>query len=400
MECEVCGVCFPSRNQLFIHLKATEGDRGHGIIDAAIDTVAVTSVEVQRPFSLAINNVHSESSSMAIKIADEDSDWYRVIVKPQGLATMGTRGLTVMTSPLMMLPNAIALKLPYKKAYPCHRLDQETGGLMVCSKSKAAERAIMRCFNDKLVHKRYRAIVRGRLEPAMGIIDTKISEKDAITLYSSALCTPSAQYGWITTVDLWPITGRKHQLRRHLQSIGHFIVGDRRHSHSLDWPSESTPMFLWALEVKFPHPQHFSENLECNEVGDSDDTHTGGVIDPGSSRHDYSLEAPTVPSASTASTGIGARRKERFTDPPIELLSRFLSTHADNRPPISDASQEAITFYYQHLSPVVCNRSMVVVEIDEPASYDQYRRSESSLGLLGSPPTYPMRDTSNEHTAK
>ena len=386
MECEVCRVCFPSRNQLFIHLKAVEGDRDHGIIDAAIRTSAVvTTVEVQRPFSLTIDNINSESSPMAIEIADEDSDWYRVIVKPQGLATMGTRGLTVMTSPLMMLPNAIALKLPYKKAYPCHRLDQETGGLMVCSKSKAAERAIMQCFNDKLVHKRYRAIVRGRLEPAMGIIDTKISEKDAITLYSSVLCTRSAQYGWITTVDLWPITGRKHQLRRHMQSIGHFIVGDRRHSHSLDWPSECTPMFLWALEVKFPHPnqhhhqqQYFSGNLEYNGVADND-THSAGTIGPGSnSMHDYSIKAP-VSSSSTATAAIGARRKERFTDPPIELLSRCLSTQTDGCTSISDASSlQAIASYYQHLSPVVCNRNMVVVEIDEPVSYDQYRRSESS----------------------
>jgi diphthamide biosynthesis methyltransferase len=78
-------------------------------------------------------------------------------------------------------------------------------------------------------------------------------------------------------------------------------------------------------------------------------------------------------------TAIGARRKERFTDPPIELLSRCLSTQTDGYTSISDASTlEAIASYYQHLSPEVCNRNMVVVEIDEPVSYDQYRRSESS----------------------
>jgi len=94
-----------------------EGDIGHSKhgTDATIAN-NTTVIEIKRPFSLHISNRHDEiDSSMDIVIADEDSDWYRVIVKPQGLPTMGTRGLTVMTSPLMMLPNAIALKLPYKK---------------------------------------------------------------------------------------------------------------------------------------------------------------------------------------------------------------------------------------------------------------------------------------------
>jgi len=229
----------------------------------------------------------------------------------------------------------------------------------------------------------------------MGIIDTKISEKDAITLYSSVLYTPSAQYGWITTVDLWPITGRKHQLRRHLQSIGHFIVGDRRHSHSLDWPSEFTPMLLWALEVKFPHPQyHLDGSLERNGVKLNDNTHTDGdayrrgLIDPGNKFDSFE---DTVCNTSIATTGIRARRKERFSDPPMELLSRLLSTQTDGHETISSASLDAIQLYYQHTSRTVSDRCIVVVEIDEPDSYEQYRQAESS-GLLDLHPSTSSDD--------
>ena len=134
---------------------------------------------------------------------------------------------------------------------------------MLCSKSKLAERILYACFRYKLVQKKYLAIVVGKLEPVEGIIDTPISGKAALTKYSVSSYTPSKQYGWITTVELWPITGKNHQLRRHLQSVGHSIVGDKRYSMPTLWshivrtPIDS--MFLWAVEIVFPHPQYCTE---------------------------------------------------------------------------------------------------------------------------------------------
>ena len=111
---------------------------------------------------------------------------------------------------------------------PCHRLDSSTGGLVVCSKSKIAEVNLMKSFRNKFIKKTYLAIAAGRLEPNYGIIDSRIGEKDAKTLYEVVKYTRSIQYGWLSTVKLWPVTGRKHQLRRHLAELGHAIIGDRR----------------------------------------------------------------------------------------------------------------------------------------------------------------------------
>jgi len=70
------------------------------------------------------------------------------------------------------------------------------------------------------------------------------------------LVFPGFISGFVTTVDLWPVTGRKHQLRRHLASLGHPILGDDRyggprHKASL-LPNEN--LCLWALEVTLEHP--------------------------------------------------------------------------------------------------------------------------------------------------
>lgn len=256
-----CGICeaeFGSRNQLFRHLKET--DEVHGKPQTSSSTGLVEpDTKRQRVTS---EKAELEKADEGIITVCED-DWYRVVVKPQGLATMGTNGLTLLRSDKLLLPDALKLQLPYKKAVPCHRLDRETGGVMLCSKSKLSERIIMTTFSTKLVRKKYLAIVIGKLEPAEGIIDSPISGRAAKTRYSVTHYTRSKQYGWVTTVQLWPITGRQHQLRKHMQYVGHCIVGDKRFTMPQLWSTVTRTnidnMFLWAVEIDFPHPKYCSD---------------------------------------------------------------------------------------------------------------------------------------------
>ena len=74
---------------------------------------------------------------------------------------------------------------------------------------------------------------------------------------SRTTCSPQSPYTYLTTVDLWPVTGRMHQLRRHMLHMGTPILGDEK--YFLDdgerAPSRAEPkMCLWALEVDFVHP--------------------------------------------------------------------------------------------------------------------------------------------------
>lgn len=172
-----------------------------------------------------------------------------------------------------------------------HRLDSATGGLVVVAKTHESETRMNQMFEMKLCKKRYRAIVFGKLIlnqhdyselsaedrndefEGFGIIHACIGDKPSLTRYqivSTSPCNHPMAKGFITTVDLWPITGRTHQLRKHLQMIGHPIWGDLRYASydkdernrfkakiDLNAPFHENPhcrMCLWALEICFPHP--------------------------------------------------------------------------------------------------------------------------------------------------
>lgn len=309
--CGICGESFSSRNNLFRHLKDTD--------EVHVRQVLTETTQESKKQRVA----PSVAADEGIYTVAEDNDWYRLVVKPQGLATMGPKGMTLLKSDKLLLPDAIKLQLSYKKAVPCHRLDRATGGIMLCSKSKLAERILYACFRYKLVQKKYLAIVVGMLEPAEGIIDTPISGKVALTKYSVTNYTPSKQYGWISTVELWPITGKNHQLRRHLQSVGHSIVGDKRYSMPTLWshivrtPIDS--MFLWAVEIEFPHPQYCTE-LVPSSTEDLDALEASNINGDGESSDDEETEEePELFEASTAVSESGTTNGRSRAEVAAEL---------------------------------------------------------------------------------
>jgi len=136
---------------------------------------------------------------------------------------------------------------------------------MVLARNKAVHRQLSLLFQNRDVTKRYIAVVDGRIPDAVGVIDLPLicdwpnrprqivdhqQGKPSLTRYK-VLWRDVEQD--ITRVELEPETGRSHQLRVHLQSLGYPILGDRLYA-SPQQQAKAPRLLLHALSLAFVHP--------------------------------------------------------------------------------------------------------------------------------------------------
>ncbi|MGA7826615.1 MAG: RluA family pseudouridine synthase [Geobacteraceae bacterium] len=174
-----------------------------------------------------------------------EDDEIAIFNKPAGLsvhrsAEHGIHNL-VDTGSAFFARRGIQLKL-----YPVNRLDRETSGLVVMAKSSAKAGAFGKLFQEGLVKKSYLTVVSGKTAES-GSIDLPLDEKES----RSEFRTLSTRKG-VSILSVTPITGRSHQIRRHLSAIGHPVMGDRRYggkrTRDLDGHA------LHSYRLAFPHP--------------------------------------------------------------------------------------------------------------------------------------------------
>ena len=141
-----------------------------------------------------------------------------------------------------------------------HRLDKGTSGLIVVAKNQKALEDLKSQFKKRTVVKGYLALVGGKLEPPVGVINEPISRheknrkkftttgggKEAATNYKVL----EYKKDLFTLVEAQPKTGRTHQIRVHFASIGHPLVGDKLYGGRA-----ASRLFLHASYLEFAHPQ-------------------------------------------------------------------------------------------------------------------------------------------------
>lgn len=152
---------------------------------------------------------------------------------------------------------------------PVHRLDRKTGGLLLFTFEKEVEIAMHKQFQEGLVKKKYKAIVRGYAPDSLDIDYPLVKENGVsqeaftsfITLNRAELDIPLGKHptSRYSLVEASPTTGRMHQLRKHFAHIFYPIIGDRKHGCNKQnklfkeqW--EMTTMLLHASELEFKHP--------------------------------------------------------------------------------------------------------------------------------------------------
>ena len=178
-----------------------------------------------------------------------------VVDKPAGLLAVPGRG----DGELLNL--TVQLRHGFADALVVHRLDQATSGLMVFARNAAVQRALSMAFEARQVDKRYEAIVHGHVQTESGVVDAPLAAdwprrprqkvdfetgKPSTTRWRVLQRLPDA-----TRLELEPVTGRSHQLRVHLQSIGHPIVGDALYGEA---SLTAARMLLHATRLGLSHP--------------------------------------------------------------------------------------------------------------------------------------------------
>jgi tRNA pseudouridine32 synthase/23S rRNA pseudouridine746 synthase len=200
--------------------------------------------------------------------------------KPAGLSSQGGRGQVHTLDELLW---AFA-KSNGKRPELVHRLDRDTSGVILAARTKPAASALGKAIMGRRVKKTYRAIVApGAPEPPEGVIETALRREErgreaymrpcspdhpdaesARTTYRTVRSSPAA-----ALLELEPHTGRMHQLRVHLASLGRPIAGDARYGGALMLAGEEVPrLMLHALTLEFPHPDGGWKRIEAEPPDD------------------------------------------------------------------------------------------------------------------------------------
>ena len=238
------------------------------------ETIEITGDLVRPP-------LRAMAESLPLDIVYEDDD-LAVVNKPSGMMVHAGAGATDDERSRGTLVNALLHHLGTLSSVGgemrpgiVHRLDKETSGLIVIAKNDAAHRKLGAEFAGRRVKKTYIALVQGWMSKERGTIAEPISRdrvrrtrmttrrsggREAVTHYEVQRRIESA-YGKFSLLRVRIETGRTHQIRVHLSSTGHPVVGDTVYGAARKMLAKSGPElaldrnFLHAAEIEFDHPR-------------------------------------------------------------------------------------------------------------------------------------------------
>lgn len=203
-----------------------------------------------------------EIPEIDLPVLYEDDDCV-VIAKPLGILTHSKGAFNPEATVATWLSTKLKGFEPSDRAGIVHRLDRATSGVMICAKTPEALSWLQKQFSQRRVKKSYLAVVTGHLKQDEAIIDMPIERnpkkpqtfrvgsngKSALTAYK--VLQTSDKY---SLVELKPTTGRTHQLRVHLEHLGHPIVGDVFYGGK-----QADRLYLHALSLEITLPNRSRE---------------------------------------------------------------------------------------------------------------------------------------------
>ena len=216
---------------------------------------------LDKPTQITTPKSKIKVKNLSIDIIYED-DYILVVEKPAKLLSVATNKLednTLHSKCVDYLKQSDAKAW----AYIVHRLDKETSGIMLLAKTKSGKEYLQEQFSNRSVYRTYHALVEGKLSPKSGTVEQYLIEDKHLNINPTSKTNKHGKlaithwealsnYESSTLVRLMIETGRRHQIRMAMKSIGHPIIGDTLHG------AESNPVSricLHATSLEFLHPQ-------------------------------------------------------------------------------------------------------------------------------------------------
>lgn len=238
-------------------------------VNTAVQTRHDVPVHQGDTVTISSGRGNGELHHPKLSIVYED-EWLIVVEKKVGLLTVPTYPGSTETTAFSILKNYVKHEDVHNGIYVVHRLDRETSGLLVFAKTPELQE-YMRTYWRQLVTKRtYVALVEGILDKKSGKITTWLTEDKRNAVVYSSPVDDGGQMAVtnykvlkenageddnisLSLIELNLETGRTNQIRVHMQSIGHPVIGDRKYGHGNEY-SPVDRLCLHARVLEFIHP--------------------------------------------------------------------------------------------------------------------------------------------------
>ena len=195
-----------------------------------------------------------EPSNLIIKENEDDiiddNDNFIVINKKSGIAVQGgtksKKNIIDIFSKSKYFQNT--------KPYSVHRLDKDTSGVFIIAKNRETAKLLTSLFRLRKIHKTYLAICNGEINQSKGEWKGELTRYDGNRKITEKAITKFRvidKNNNSTLIQMNPVTGRKHQLRKQLSEIDHPIYGDSKYTFNKSFKRLNKQLMLHSYELKF-----------------------------------------------------------------------------------------------------------------------------------------------------